>query len=217
MQAVQFGALIKTGDVAALMRTLDNHPSLARQPIPWQLNQSNLSDPLHYVCDCVFNNWLPADLAAPVAELLLQYGASINGTDGRESPLIGATSLGVEAVAGLLIEAGAELESSAVFGARAMHWAAAMGLSDTLQQLLDHGAELEARCSEFGSTPLYWAVVGAGPDGPNGKRQPLAAVQLLLQAGANPDTANRQGVSALQCAQSGGAEAIVDLLRHALG
>ena len=204
--------MIETGDLQGLRDALATAPELANQSVAWFLNQNNESDPLHYVCDCVFNGSLDEPRALEIAALLIESGALIEGTEGRESPLIAATSLGVETVAKLLIDSGASLEATSVFGARASHWAASVGLPSTVELLLQNGAELEARCTEFGATPLYWAVFGFGPHGPNKKRDPLGSARVLLDAGANVDTTNNQGTSALECAQQADSNEMFELL-----
>ena len=208
----KFRQLIEAADLTALKVELASKPEWANQSISWYLNQSNQSDPLHYVCACVFNDWLVEAQATEVANLLIQHGALIEGTRGRESPLIGATSLGVETVAKLLIDAGAKLESTSVFGGRALHWAASVGLPSTVELLIQQGAEIEAKCTEFASTPLFWAVFGFGPNGPNKKRDPLGAAHMLLEAGAEVHTTNKEGVSALECAQMAASNEMYELL-----
>ena len=204
--------MIEAGDLQGLKNALVSDPDLANQSVEWYLNQKNESDPLHYVCDCVFNDGLDDARASEIAALLLENGALIEGTQGRESPLIAATSLGIETVAKLLIESGANLEATAVFGARPLHWAASVGLPSTVELLIHNGAELEAKCTEFGATPLYWAVFGFGPHGPGRKRDPVGAAKVLLDAGAGVDTTNNQGISALQCSQQADSNEMYELL-----
>jgi uncharacterized protein len=112
--------------------------------------------------------------------------------------LIASASLGAESVSKVLVEAGAELEATSIFGSRALHWAAWMGAPSTVDLLIAHGAEIEVRCSEFGATPLFWAVHGYGPNGPKEKRDQVGAAQILIKAGAKLDTANKQGLSAFE-------------------
>jgi uncharacterized protein len=194
----EFRTLIERGDAEGLERALDLQAGLANRPIRWYLKQQNESDPLHYVSDCVGNGWLTTGREGELAELLLAYGALINGSAGRETPLIGSESVGAESVAKVLVEAGAELEATSIFGARALHWAAWMGTASTVDLLLAHGAEIEARCAEFGATPLFWAVHGYGPNGPRQKQDQVGAARLLIKAGARVDTANKHGLSALE-------------------
>jgi hypothetical protein len=133
-----------------------------------------------------------------VGASLRLHGAAIDGTDGRESPLIASASVGAETVSKVLVEAGAALEGTSIFGSRAIHWAAWIGTPSTIELLVAHKANIGARCSEFGATPLFWAVHGYGPDGPKQKKDQVGAARILIQAGASADTANRHGVSALE-------------------
>ena len=72
--------------------------------------------------------------------------------------------------------------------ATALHLAAAAGSAATVRLLLDRGADIEARDTTWGSTPLEWAIVDSGmrlghdpaPDWP-------ATVRVLLDAGASTD------------------------------
>lgn len=212
MSDERFRLLIEAGDLQGLQGALASDPEWANQSVSWFLNQKNESDPLHYVCDCVFNGLLDEVRASEIVKMLIKYGALIEGTEGRESPLIAATSLGVETVAKLLIDSGANLEAIAVFGARPLHWAASMGLPSTVEQMIQRGAALEAKCTEFGATPLYWAVVGFGPHGPNKKRDPIGSAKVLLDAGAMADTTNKQGTSALECSKQADSNEMYELL-----
>lgn len=213
----EFRLLIQKGDVERVRDALKRDPGLANRPIRWCLDQENLTDPLHYVSDCVAQGWLTNGREGEMAELLLAFGAAINGSERRETPLIGAASLGAERVSEVLIEAGAELEATSIFGSRALHWAAWMGAPATVRQLIDHGAEIEAKCSEFGATPLFWAVHGYGPEGPKEKKDQVGAARVLIQAGAKVDTTNKFGVSALAQSKQGASNEMYELLRHACG
>ena len=193
----EFRLLIERGDVDGLRRALESEPTLANRTIHWFLNQQNESDSLHYVSDCVGQGWLTNGTEGEIAGVLLAYGAAIDGAEGRESPLIASASLGAEKVSKVLIDAGAQLEATSIFGSRALHWAAWMGLSSTVKLLVAHGASIEARCTEFGATPLFWAAHGYGPNGPKEKREQVGAARILIEAGARVDTANKEGVSAL--------------------
>jgi len=211
----EFGRMLEVGDVQGLRSALSADPELANQTIRWYLNQPNEADPLHYISDCVCAGTLTNGTEGEIAKLLLSHGASINGTQGRESPLIAAASLGAERVATVLIEAGAELESTAVFGARALHWAAWTGASATVRLLIERGARIEEKCSEFGATPLFWAVHGYGPQGAAEKKDQVGAARALIEAGAQVATSNKQGEPALVAAQRCAKPDMYELLRAA--
>jgi len=194
-----FRRLLEQGDVEGVRRALAADPALANLAIQWQGNES---DPLHFVSDCLFNGWLTNGREGEVAALLLAHGAAINGAPGRETPLLGSTSLGAERVSRVLVEAGAELEATSVFGARALHWAAWMGGSGTVEMLIARGAQIEVRDTEFVATPLFWAVHGFGPRGPKTKTDQVGAARRLLEAGASVRTVNKEGLSAIDLAST---------------
>jgi uncharacterized protein len=208
-----FRELIEQGDVEGARHALERDPSLANSTLHWHLNQDNESDPLHYVSDCVSQGWLTNGKEGELAQLLLAHGAAINGNQGRESPLIAAASLGAEKVASVLIDAGADLECTSIYNARALHWAAWVGSSRTVEQLIERGAELEGKDAEFGATPLFWAVHGYGPNGPEKKDQ-VGAARALLAAGATPITSNKQGRSALEMAEACAKSDMYELLKR---
>ncbi|MEO7432313.1 MAG: ankyrin repeat domain-containing protein [Dokdonella sp.] len=207
-----FGNRIRSGDLDGVRRALLSDESLASRPIRWFLNQQNESDPLHYIADCVGQGWLTNGTEGELARLMIEHGASINGSGDRETPLIGAASMGVERVASVLIEAGADLERTSVFGARALHWAAWMGNAATVGLMVSRGAALEARCSQYGATPLFWAVHGFGPGGPCPKGDQVGAARILLDAGARVQTTNSHGQSAIELSGLCGSDAMYELL-----
>jgi len=200
-----FRLAIERGDAPGVASALQSDSGLANQTIHWYLNRPNESDPLHFVSDCVGNRLLTNGKEGEIAKLLLSHGADVNGTQGRESPLIAAASLGAGRVAKVLIDAGANLEATSTFGARALHWAAWGGASATVELLLMSGAEMEKKCSGFGATPLFWAVHGYGPSGHESKSGQVAAARALIKAGAKVATTNKFGETAIamskRCAQ----------------
>jgi ankyrin repeat protein len=193
--------LLRAGDGAALRALLVAQPALANGTVRWFAGQWNDTDPLHFISDCVSQGWLTNGREGEIAAELLAHGANVEGSPGRESPLIGAASLGAGKVARVLINAGADLERTSLHGARALHWAAWTGEAGIVSALLEHGAALEPRCTEFGATPLFWAVHGYGPQGPGPKRQ-VDAARFLIRAGANVDTANKHGTTARELART---------------
>ena len=193
---------IEHGDIVGLIRALESNPDSPNIPIHWHLNQNNVSDPLHYVSDCVSNGWLNTGLEGEIADRLLKYGAALEGREGRETPLLGSTSLGVPKVSEILIQSGANLKATSMFNATALHWAAWMGNADTVDLLITKGAQIEAKDSEFGVTPLYWAVHGFGPSGPRIKKDQVKAAKTLLLAGASLNVSNHSGISLIELALS---------------
>lgn len=214
MSNEEFRLLIEQGDVEGVRGSLESDPGLANRTIRWYLNQENESNPLHYVSDCVGHGWLTNGMDGEIAKLLLSFGAEINGTDGRESPLIASVSLGAENAARVLVEAGADLEATSIYGSRALHWAAWTGAPKAVELLISHGAKIEVTCSEFGATPLFWAVHGYGPNGPKVKKGQVGAARVLIAAKANVDTSNKHGLSALELSRQCEGNDMYDLLRQ---
>jgi hypothetical protein len=208
----EFRSVLESGNVEALRAALSVEPARANASIRWYLNQWNESDPLHYVCDCVGHGRLTNGRDGEIAALLIEHGARIEGSPGREAPLIAAASLGAEKVAKVLNDAGADPERIGLFGARALHWAAWTGEAGIVAQLLARNAEIEPRCTEFGATPLFWAVHGYGPRGPRVKKDQVEAARRLIEAGATTDTANKQGISARAMARECVRRDLSDLL-----
>jgi ankyrin repeat protein len=198
----QFRLLIEHGDVDGMRHALEADPALANRTVHWHLNRNNESDPLHYVSDCIGHGWLKNGTEGLIAKLLLEFGAELNGTLNRESPLIASTSLGAERVSRVLIKAGADIERTSVYESRALHWAAWMGASATVALLIERGAQIEIKDAEFGSTPLFWAVHGYGPNGTKQKRDQVGAASKLIDAGADPRTTNKWGLTALELAKT---------------
>jgi len=66
--------------------------------------------------------------------------------------------------------------------------AAAQGDLDSVQQLLGHGIPVNATVEFFGRTPLHYAVSEAR----------LSVVKFLIEKGANVNTPDRHGVTAMQ-------------------
>lgn len=147
-----------------------------------------------------------------MAKILIQHGASINGSPDTETPLIGAASLGVAEVATVLIEAGADIHATALFGATALHWASYMGLDGTVCKLIAKGGEIERKCTEFKSTPLFWAVHGIHFGSTHDHSGKIAVVKILIEHGADKNTANFQNYSVQQLARDTGNTELINAI-----
>ncbi|MDP6478792.1 MAG: ankyrin repeat domain-containing protein [Phycisphaerales bacterium] len=108
--------------------------------------------------------------------VLLDAGADINQTDrvGRTALMHAGTSKNPEAVR-LLIERDADVNMRDSFIGGALAWTSGFGTAESVQDLLDAGAQVETVGSATGYTPLIWA---SGFGDPN-------AIPMLLEAGAN--------------------------------
>ena len=121
-----------------------------------------------------------------------------------ESPLMLAALRGQEDVAQRLMKKGADVNKT---GWTPLHNAASGGKVPLLKLLIENHAYIDAE-SPNGTTPLMMAAMyGTG-----------AAVELLLQEGADPRLTNQQGLTALQFAQRAERpDAIKSLSNHVRG
>ncbi|HEX8435202.1 ankyrin repeat domain-containing protein [Archangium sp.] len=137
------------------------------------------------------------------------------GPDERGEALRHAVSAGrVELALYLVDEAGAALEYGGTDGKTPLTCATLSGHGALAEELLRRGANVEARSSTFlagenredsGWHPLHYAA---------DRRHPLL-VQLLLDAGAQPDAETTEGTTPLMLAVHRGDEDIVRLLLRA--
>jgi ankyrin repeat protein len=90
----------------------------------------------------------------------------------------------------LLLELGFSASARNDFGETALHSAAGAGRADLVRLLLAHGAQIDARESNWNSTPLTAATVGSGE---HTRHSPgadwIATIRTLLDAGAARDGA----------------------------
>jgi ankyrin repeat protein len=108
---------------------------------------------------------------------------------------------------GLLVRFGAPVGADVEFDARwwtsgkPLHWAAGNGHKDTVELLLAHGADVDAR-SENGRTALHMATISDHRD----------IVELLLARGADVNAQDNYGMTALHEAVRWGATDSLGLL-----
>ena len=160
---------------------------------------------------------LRAGLLIPLLELLLARGAKLDfeaaagvgrielvktffNRDGSlnhhatktqmESGFIWACEYGRAEVVDFLLQMGVDKKTYRQLKLTGLHWAAASGDIHTVNAPLKHGAPLEAK-NVWGGTPLGSAIWAAAESDPNHPVWPKAdwvpVVELLLEAGANPD------------------------------
>ena len=216
--------LFETLDYDGIKMLLENNPDLANEGIAFDARNATKAHPLHRICDGVFMGKYTDAEGVKLAQLFLDHGADVNGGElipEKDSPLVAAASLHADQVGMLYIEAGAAINHPGCHGGTALHWAAWMGLAQTVSLLIARGAQLEHKDSEYAATPLYWAVHGFGPEGygPNGPKLPrdqVGAVRALLAAGAVVNTSNHQGIFAIELANSYQNRAMYELLRTAV-
>jgi ankyrin repeat protein len=176
---------IRNGDSDALRRLLAEDPARANALIGWGENDRVRTPPLHYVSDMLFDGTLRKGQELPLIEALLEAGADVDFRvdEKRDTPLIGAASLGAEDVGIRLLDAGARPELRGRSGETALHWAALLG-EDRLAARLIEGTDVNLKDQEHQSPPLGWAIHGwcNPPAGNHGRQREVVA--LLVAAGA---------------------------------
>ena len=83
-------------------------------------------------------------------------------------------------------------------------WAAEEGHEAVVRLLLDRGADIESRDTEYGQSPLSLAA----------RYGHEAVVRLLLDRGADTESRSRNGMTPLRYAEMRGREKTVELLRN---
>jgi len=183
----KFGALLQEGQMDLILGYLEKQPLSVNDPIKWGPGGKNISHPLHFLCDCVFEKYLSEDLALQIAKILLKKGANIDGLKiiGKDSPLIAACSLYTDQLGAYYLECKPDLYHHGIVHATCLHWAAWTGSNKMVKALLDKRMALEDASNEYKSTPLGWAINGAQNQNLRNKRNQLECVRLLLAAGAS--------------------------------
>lgn len=146
-----------------------------------------------------------AVLDAGLVRLLLRHGASPNATDlEMQTPLHVAILGGMHEVAGLLLEAKADLTLGCkAFGANntALHQATILRDAKMIKLLGEHGADMNAQGRD-GWTPLGLALRSGN----------LGTTRALLDAKADPNAASGNGKTPIEIATVNGKKALVELL-----
>jgi len=134
---------------------------------------------------------------ADVVRSLIDRGADLNaicedydkdGTDVNWTPLHVAIYKKRQDITILLLECGADMEIRNGWNQTALYMASSLGCADIVQQLISHGAELNAGCEYAKRTPLLHV---ASCDG-----IPLI-LRILLEHRANPNATDILGKAAL--------------------
>jgi ankyrin repeat protein len=165
---------------------------------------------LHFRKACISNGAAIALLASRICDpdsraysvwKQIHFGTTVMMLPVHSTGLIVASYLGHSAVASLLIEKGANLESKDENDRTPLLWAAQNGHEAVVNLILEKGANMESR-DKYGQTPLLWAAI-TGQE---------AVVKLLLENGANLELKDKYSRTPLLWAAENGHEAVVKLL-----
>lgn len=207
--------LIDTKDYERLRETLSQKPHLANEGLSYDDANTTKAHPLHRICDGVFSGKYTDEEGVAMAKIFLEYGADINGGDmieKKDTPLIAAASLYADKIAILYIEQRADIYHQGCYGGTALHWAAWCGRPLVVDRLLQENPEVNKKCIDFKSTPLFWAVHGLKSGNKKDVNPYLECVKLLLLAGADKSIPNANGKTVLDLVEERDVE-LRELLR----
>jgi ankyrin repeat protein len=143
-----------------------------------------------------------------VARALIAAGADVNAKDNMEdSPFLYAGAEGRNAILKMTLAAGADLTSLNRYGGTALIPAAHHGHVEAVRILLGTRIDKD-HVNKLGWTALMEAII-LGDGGP----VQTEIVQLLVQAGANVNVADRDGVTPLRHAKQRGYAEMVRILK----
>jgi ankyrin repeat protein len=136
-----------------------------------------------------------------VIPLLIEAGGILDLPDKREwTALHIAVFRGAKKAVAVLIQAGADVNLRDEEGYMALHRAANLDDGAIAQMLIDAGAAVDAQVNL--ETPLYIALQMRRP----------AVVEVLIQAGADPNLLNHPGWNPFHTAAAGGNRGVVEAL-----
>lgn len=146
-----------------------------------------------------------------IVKILIQAGADINLQDEiKDNPFLYAGAEGLLDVLKLLIDAGANTRITNRFGGTALIPAAERGHVEVVNELLSRTDVKIDHVNNLGWTALLEAVI-LGDGGP----RRTEVVRLLIAAGANVNTPDGRGVTALAHARQRGYAQMIALLERA--
>ena len=145
--------------------------------------------------------------AIDAARVLINAGADVNAKDAiHDSAYLYAGARGYLEILKMTLAHNADLKSTNRYGGTALIPAAERGHVDTVQTLIDAGVAVD-HVNRLGWTALLEAIIL----GDGGERH-QQIVAMLLNAGADPDLADADGVTPLEHARKRGLVAMEKML-----
>ena len=153
---IGFFHAVRTGDRTSVRDILQKHPELADARVRWEMQDAldhgfpNLPGPSPMI-------WAIMRDDADMVALLLENGAPMEGS------LFNALAYGALKTARLLLEKGADPNDGAKKGVSALHAASIRGLTEMIEPLVTHGADIELR-SRYDLRPIDYAQIKGNTD-----------------------------------------------------
>ncbi|WP_418907839.1 ankyrin repeat domain-containing protein [Glutamicibacter endophyticus] len=143
----------------------------------------------------------------PMALALIEAGADVNAIDDmQDSAFLYAGAEGLDEILAATLAAGADVESVNRYGGTALIPASEHGHVSTVKMLIAAGVPLD-HVNNLGWTALHEAIVLG-----DGGADQLETIRLLLDAGADPQLADGNGVLPVELARRHGYSEIAELL-----
>ncbi len=182
--------LIVKNDLEGIRTALAANPQLANEGVALNIDgkiNPAKGHPLHRICDAVFANKITDRQAIEIAKIFLAAGANIDGFMAQNdfnTPLIAAASLHAEQLGLFYIEKGANIfYAPPGDGGTALHWAAFCGKDKLVEKLIEKGADVNQRDTNYQSTPIGWAIHVLESGDTGNLHNQLTCIKLLLKAG----------------------------------
>jgi ankyrin repeat protein len=189
--------LLFSGDLQGIDRALRENPSAANEFVALPDNPAT-SHPLHRICDAVFCGNYREEMGVKMAQIFFRHGADVNPgvKEGQDSPLTAACSLNCDLLALLYIDHGAKIDHRGCHGGTALHWAAWCGRDVIVKRIVEMNPDINQRCTDFKSTPLFWAIHGYRSS--NHRHNQVECARILLAHGADRTIPNLEGLQAVE-------------------
>ena len=186
-----FALAIEQLDLKSVTACLKTDPSLIEREIP-AMDAKFATPPLSYVANVSLYNRHRGP-SAPIARAMLDTGLIDDERLGYAMDQ--ACSLGAEAMALVLVDAGADVNQPTIYGATALHWAVNNGMPRLVEALVERGADLERKCEHWQGTPLWWAARGVGTKSISDLGDRPAAMRKAVELGADTGATSKDGRS----------------------
>lgn len=186
--------VVFSANLEGLTNILSADPELANLELSLRDNPAK-EHPLHRICDGVFSGHYSEETGLELAKIFLNYGANVNvdRMDGKDSPLTAACSLRCDQLALFYVQQGARIDHKGCHGGTALHWASWCGRDVLVENLVKLNPDINQRCIDFKSTPLFWAIHGHRFGGKDNRYHQLNCARILLEHGADPSIPNFEG------------------------